>query len=326
MPSNPNTPSRPPNSSTTAITTTVTTSTASVAQVQAGMEGLQMTSGVPTDLPPPTLPSSLTPAPVTVVRTPRPHPPLAEQLPGAGGALSDQFSGSTGSAVPPPQSTSVLLPSGDEITSQQQQQLNISGHQQHQQSQQPNTATVYRMTNAEFSATTQAPVPNAIAPQYSGQPEIPQQHSGGILTNATPAVSTVPTVSPLSTPLPASMHPPTPAAGSAVGLASSSIPTATFPPVTSNYGVAHASSGSITSVTHPSIPAATAAVPFSSTNAAVSLPVQGLQGGAYPGPPAVSQTVSGLPVLPPSISFPSVAPKISLTPTTFQTTPTTTAS
>lgn len=280
-----------------------------------------MTSDVPTDLPPHTLPSSLTPAPVTVVRTPRPHPPLAEQLPGAGSTLSDQFSAATGSAVPPAQSTSVLLPSGDEMTSQQQ--LNISGHQQPQQ---PSPATVYRMTNAEFSAAMQAPVPNAGAPQYTGQPEVLQQHSGGILTNATPAVSTMAPVSPLSAPLQASMHPPTAAAGSAVGLTSSSVPTAIFPPITSNYGVAHASSGSITSVTRPSIPAATTAVPFSSTNAAVSLPVQGSQGGAYPGPPTGSQTVSGLPVLPPSISFPSVAPKISLTPTAFQTTPTTTAS
>ena len=288
-----------------------------------------MSSGVPTDLPPPTLPSSLTPAPVTVVRTPRPHPHLAEHPLGVGGSLSDQFSATTSHVVPPAQSTSLLL-SGDELTSQQQQQLNISAqhHHHHQQQQQSTPATVYRMTNAEFSAAAQqAQVPpNASPPQYSGQPKV---HPGGILTNAA-----TPVVAPLTAPFQASMHPATAAAAAnTTGLTSSSILASSFPPVTSNYAaVAHAAqqqyaSSTITSIAHPFIPTATSTAPLSSSNAAMSLPVQGSPGGVYPSPlTAASQTVSGLPILPPSISFPSVAPKISLTPTTFQTAPTTTAS
>ena len=74
MPSNPTTPSHPASSTSTASSARDTLSI-----VQSGVEELLLTDGVlePEPSPqPPTLPSTLTPAPVTVVRTPS---PLANQ-------------------------------------------------------------------------------------------------------------------------------------------------------------------------------------------------------------------------------------------------------
>lgn len=275
-------------------------------QVQVGMEGLQLTNGVPADPPPhhPTLPSTLTPAPVTVMRSPGPS--LPEQSSGAGGALPAQFSATGSQPLPaqsvvsgfqPPLAQSVatgLLPSQSGVEMAPQQQLNISGQQQ----QQPSPAA-YRMTNAQFSAatTTQAQVHTGVTPhgQSGGL-----KHSGA-LTNAV--------LTSVTAPFQANMHPP------AASLSTSAL-TSSFP--MSSYGIAMTTTqqSSVTSTTPPSIPAA-AAVPLA-LSATTSLPAQGPQ-STFPSP-SVSQTASGLPTLPPSISFPTVAPKISLTPTNFATT------
>ena len=295
MPSNPSTPSR-------VTTTTSTSDTATLELVQAGVRELHVSESTPVTHPPPTLPSSLTPAPVTVVRTPGPPQPFSnEQPPGA------QFSVITGS---PTQTPAINVPSsqvgGVSVESQQQleyqqQLLTISGQQQ--PSPMSGGPTAYRMTNAEFSAspaTMQAGVQGATQPGI--QP--PFQHPG-VVTNATPPVP------PTTTPLPPGTH--------HTQQPLTANPQSSSLPVVSGYGVATApqQQSTVTSIAPPSIPVATNTVsPMSLPSAPLSLPAQGGVSGSGTMPLAASQTVSGLPSLPPTISFPTVAPGLpSLPPT-----------
>lgn len=259
-----------------------------MAQVQAGVEEMKLTNNAPvTDHSPspPTLPSSLTPAPVTVVRTPGQPEATGSTIP------TTQFPAATSSQSLPMQSSATGSSSQPGLEAAHQ--LNVTG-------QHPPSSTAYRKTNAEFSAvsiTTQAQVYTGVT-QY-GQAGMMQQHTG-ISTNA---------------PFQTGMHAPPSVVSSA--LASNA--------AVSGYGAATTTQQSGDSfVAQSSLPAsipATTAVP-SPFSSPMSLPNQAPR-GTYPSP--VPLTVSGLPTLPPSVSFPTVPPKISLTPSTnFQTIPTTT--
>ena len=282
MPSNPSTPSHPHSTSIT------TTTTGTMAQVQAGVEEMKLTNNAPVidhSPSPPALPSSLTPAPVTVVRTPSQTEAISGTIP------TTQFPAATSSQSLPMQSsaTGSSLQHGLEAA----HQLNVTG-------QHPPSSTAYRKTNAEFSAvstTTQAQVYAGVT-QY-GQAGVMQQLAG-ISTNA---------------PFQTSMHPSPNVVPSALSSNAA----------VSGYGVSPTTQQSGDSfITQSSLPAsipATTAVP-SPFSSPMSLPNQAPR-GAYPSP--VPLTVSGLPTLPQSVSFPTVPPKISLTPgTNFQTIPATT--
>ena len=260
VPSNPSTPSHP--------YTTSTGTTGALAAVQSSVDELSLNDSIAADpSPPPTLPGTLTPAPVTVVRTPGPS---SEQTP------------------PPPASS--LPPQPLTITT-------TSGYQ-------PNPAAAYRMTNAQLSsAPTMQGTQVTVAPSQYTQPGGVFQHSG-LATNASLATSGI------AAPFQTSMHPPPSAS---VGL-----PSTAAPPY-SNMMTTQQSGATLTTH-HPAIPAATAAaVPF------MASPSAAFGQSPFLPAPSVSLTASGLPTLPPTISFPTVAPKISLTPTAFQTAASTTS-
>ncbi|CAI8042109.1 Golgi reassembly-stacking protein 2 [Geodia barretti] len=279
VPSNPATPSTMASSS----------PRISVAQTQAGMQGLRLTDS-PAPLSPPSLPSStLTPAPVTVIRTTPGGPPLptttTEQQ------LGDQ---NLTNAVHSPINTAWMTQPGavqSHYSTGGQQGTAVDG-------------TPYRMTNAQFSGA----VAGSTTMQGVGSVRAPFQTS---MHHHPPPSST--SLPPLSS---SSVSPP---------LLPSSLPP---PPGTQ---------GNVTSINaHHSIPAVgSGALPAFLPGVLTSLsPPAALQssllGGTASIPPlAAPLTVSGLPSVPPTISFPSIAPKISLNPSPAalpQAVPTTTVS
>jgi hypothetical protein len=279
VPSNPATPSMLTSSS-------PSTTAVSVAQTQAGLQELRLTDS-PT---PPSLPSStLTPAPVTVIRTAPGGPPL-------------------------PTTTTEQLLGDRNLTNVVHSQTNTAGMTQlgavqshYSTGGQQGTAvggTPYRMTDAQFSGavagstTMQGQTGSGIG---MGTPQQLFQQSG-VVTNVGGG--------PVTAPLQTSMHHYPPSSTSLPPLSSSS----SLPPP--------GTQGNVTSINaHHSIPAVWSGVPPAFPPGVLTslppsaTPQSSLLGGTASIPPlAAPLTVSGLPSIPPTISFPSIAPKISLNP------------
>ena len=253
MPSNPTPPTHPPSATSTAASTRDTLSI-----VQSGVEELLLTDGVlePEPSPqPPTLPSSLTPAPVTVVRTPS---PLANQ--------SLQAS---------------ALPEQHPMTSQHMNDSVVG----------QSSATGYPLTNTQPPAGT----------THLGQ----LQYSTPGAQYTTPLTTASQTVMVSSQ---ASLPPP-------------SLPSAPVGVPGVNQNPATFQHSPAVSMPHYPNPAAVS-IPFTSTTSGQTPPLAGAAQGVSFTPSLssevpVSHTASGLPTLPPTISLPTVAPKISFGPSPF---------
>ena len=259
----------------------------------------------------PLLPSSQaapSPAPVTIVRTTPGHHVGGEQQQ----LLGDQ----------PPTNTAIPPVSGADMDQQlHSQQLNFSSAGPLVSGVAPigaGTTTPYRMTNTQFAtATSPARLQGSPVGQLSSVPSAGQSLlSGQQLRFQSPgSLGSRSVVAPVQ----ASMHsaPLQPLSTAAAA----QLPPSSFP--------GSSNPSSMLPFLPTASPGTQGAVPISSHH---SIPMAATAGGAHPGvlassslPPASSlaltdptiggQTVSGLPSAPPTISFPSIAPKISLQPT-----------